>query len=97
MAVDFMKLAGGKPCLREEVRKGKPPIEFRLEGATWALISVYNVKDSKFPLQGAYIAEDDFCHGMRALDLLTLRSKHPTVKLSPMDDIRAWIEAYASD
>ena len=83
MAADLIKLAA----------KGKPPLEFSVEGAMWALISVFNVRDSKFPLQGAYIEEDEFCHGMRDLDLPTLRSQYPNVKLSPMDDIRAWIEA----
>jgi hypothetical protein len=93
MVKDFLQLAGDKGVVFSEVRKGEPPVEFRMEGATWALISVYNVSSSKFPVQGAYVEEDKFCYGMRELDLLSLLSKYPHVKVSPMDAIHAWIEA----
>jgi hypothetical protein len=33
------------------------------------LSSVYNVSSSKFPVQGAYVKKDEFCYGMRDLDL----------------------------
>jgi hypothetical protein len=93
MVKAFLQLAGDKGVVFSEVRKGEPPVEFRMEGATWALISVYNVASSKFPVQGAYVEEDEFCYGMRDLDLSSLLSKYPHVKVSPMDAIRAWIEA----
>jgi hypothetical protein len=54
-------------------------------------VSVLLVQDSKTPLQGAYILADDFCHGMRELGLPELLHKHPEIKLSPVDDVRAWI------
>ena len=95
MVKAFLQLAGDKGVVFSEVtsRKGERPVEFRMEGATWALISVYNVTSSKFPVQGAYVEEDEFCYGMRDLDLSSLLSKYPHVKVSSMDAIRAWIEA----
>ena len=93
MAQEFLKASNGTNSMQEQSLKGGAPEEFTLDGATWTLISVYNVLDSKSPLQGAYVEEDEFCHGMRVLGLQELISKHPSVKISPMDKIRAWIEA----
>ncbi len=36
----ILQLAGHKGVVFSEVRKGEPPVEFRMEGATWASISV---------------------------------------------------------
>jgi hypothetical protein len=82
MVKDFLRLAGEKGVVFSEVRKGEPPVEFRMEGATWALISVYNVSSSKFPVQGAHVEEDEFCYGMRDLDLSSLLSKRLCTRLS---------------
>jgi hypothetical protein len=40
-----------------------------------------------------YRRRRDFAHGMRRLQLAELLAKHPDVRLSPMEDIRYWIEA----
>lgn len=94
MVRDFLKAAGGAPTLAIATNKGGSLEEFSLEGASWTLISVFNIKDSKCPLQGAYVLEDDFCYGMRDRDLKTLLSEFPGVRLSPMEDIRTWIDSY---
>ena len=94
MVRDFLKAAGGGPTLAIATNKGGSLEEFSLEGASWTLISVFNIKDSKCPLQGAYVLEDDFCYGMRDRDLKTLLSEFPGVRLSPMEDIRTWIDSY---
>ena len=94
MVRDFFKAAGGAPTLAIATNKGGSLEEFSLEGASWTLISVFNIKDSKCPLQGAYVLEDDFCYGMRDRDLKTLLSEFPGVRLSPMEDIRTWIDSY---
>ncbi len=94
MVHDFLKAARGGPTLAIATKKGGSLEEFSLEGASWTLISVFNLKDSKCPLQGDYVLEDDFCHGMRDRDLETLLSEFPGVRLSPMEDIRTWIDSY---
>ena len=69
--------------------------EFSLKDQRWVLVGVFMVQDCKRPLQGAYIEEDnDFAHGMRLLGLAELQEKHLSVRLSPMEDIRDWIEAF---
>ena len=69
----------------------KEPEEFTLEEAKFTLVSVFLVQESKTPLQGAYVPEDDFAHIMRRLGLKDLLRLHPCVQVSPMEDIRAWI------
>ena len=81
MVRDFLKAAGGAPTLAIAANKGGSLEEFSLEGASC-------------PLQGAYVLEDDFCYGMRDRDLKTLLSEFPGVRLSPMEDIRTWIDSY---
>ena len=75
-------------------QKGCKPTDFKLEQKTWTLISIFLVQDSKRPLHGAYVDEDDFCHAMRdmPLHLHELKTKYPEVRVSAMDDIRRWIE-----
>ena len=90
-AHDFLKAAKGVPSRVAVASKGGQPEEFMMEGATWTLISVYNVKGSKSPLQGAYIEEDDYCHDMRGMRLDDLQHKYPGVRVSPMGEIRDWI------
>ena len=67
--------------------------EFFLEGHTWALVQVYIVGESKNPLHGAYVEEEDFCQAMREMDLAELQQRHPEIRLSPIEEIVAWIEA----
>ena len=92
MAHNFLKAAQGSTRLQAQTEKGGPLQEFTLEGATWTLIAVFNVLNTKSPLQGAYIDEEDFSHDMRELDLPNLLVKYPEVRLSPMGEIRSWIE-----
>jgi hypothetical protein len=47
-------------------------------------------------LHGAHVEFDDFYLGMRDMDLTALRAKHPEVRLSPIEEIVAWIDASPS-
>ena len=49
--------------------------------------------ESKNPLHGAYVEEEDFCQAMREMDLAELQQRHPEIRLSPIEEIVAWIEA----
>ena len=89
---EFMKKSNGKTEMKAVQQKGCKPIDFRMEQRTWTLISIFLVKDSKRPLHGAYVDEDDFCHAMRDMPLYELKTKYPEVRVSAMDDIRRWIE-----
>ena len=93
-AKSFLKESGGKM----EFKAGSPGkwTEFKLEGCKWTLVQVYLVGETKNPLQGAYIESDDFYFGMRDMDLATLRAKHPEARLSPIQEIVAWIDASPS-
>ena len=89
---DFLKTSDGCHRLQAYAVPGmKELVEFKLEQETYTLISVFLVQDSKTPLQGAYVPEEDFAHGMRKLSLRDLVSNHPCVQVAPMDDVRAWI------
>ena len=59
-------------------------------------MQVYLVGETKNPLHGAYVESDDFYLGMRDMDLTALRAKHPEVRLSPIEEIVAWIDASPS-
>ncbi len=94
-AADFLKkTAGYDGKVAVKLEKNGKVEEFTLENQQWVLISVFMLQDCKKPLQGAYhIEEDDFAHGMRRMELAELLAKHRDVRLSPMEDIRYWIEA----
>ena len=92
-AADFRKKTGHDGKIAVKLEKNGKVEEFTLENQQWVLISVFMLQDCKRPLQGAYIEEDDFAHGMRRMELAELLAKHPDVRLSPMEDIRYWIEA----
>jgi hypothetical protein len=70
--------------------------EFKLEGCKWTLVQLYLVGETKNPLHGAYVESDDFYLGMRYMDLTAPRAKHPEVRLSPIEEIVAWIGAIPS-
>ena len=90
-----MRTTGGVPTL-ENVNAGAKPGEpafFSLESQEWTFISVFLVQDSKVPIQGAYILRSEFEVETRDLTLQQLKEAHPTVRLSPMEDIQSWIDA----
>jgi hypothetical protein len=89
----FLKKTNGVNSLMAVKQKGGELCEFKLEEDLWTLVSVFLVQDSKRPLQGVYVAQEDFHEDMRELGLAELQNAHPNkVRLSPMEDIRHWIE-----
>ena len=93
-AKSFLKDSGGQTLFKE----GCPGkwTEFKLEGCKWTLVQVYLVGETKKPLHGAHVESDDFYLGMRDMDLTAPRAKHPEVRLSPIEEIVAWIGASPS-
>ena len=89
---EFMKRSKGQTEMKAVQPKGCKPTDFKLEQKTWTLISIFLVQDSKRPLHGAYVDEDDVCHSMRDMPLHELEAKYQEVRVSAMDDIRRWIE-----
>ena len=49
------------------------------------------------PLCGAHVESDDFCLGVRGMDLTALRTRHPKARLSLIEEIVAWIGASPSE
>ena len=88
----FLKASGGCTSLKEPETKGGEPNVFYMESQQWTFISVFLVQDSKTPIQGAYISRCKFQEQSRDLTLHELKGAYPEARLSPMEEIQAWIE-----
>ena len=77
---------------KEPETKGGEPNVFYMESQQWTFISVFLVQDSKTPIQGAYISRCKFQEQSRDLTLQELKGAYPEARLSPMEEMQAWIE-----